>query len=216
VKCARVWNRRELRRKRSLRPKAATPSRWRAPGSIAGGLREYGAGDLAWASSPRPHALADLKPVRDLHPLVARLGSAGCGCCADRRTANGEAGIGPLLGQDLCTSGQTGHRPDRRKRLIDDTVLMLTRSCAKAASAVRRTPRYQIEDSRKSVPMRVSVVANGHSVLTGSACPNSVMEREGGNVLVTITIQLEEKVPARLVKDRFENPNLVDSPDFWK
>ena len=37
----------------------------------------YGAGDLAWASSPRPHALADLKPVRDLHPLVARLGSAG-------------------------------------------------------------------------------------------------------------------------------------------
>jgi hypothetical protein len=62
----------------------------------------------------------------------------------------------------------------------------------------------------------VSVVADRDSVFTGSACPNAVVEREGGKVLVRITIQLEEKVPARLVKDRFENPNLIDGPEFWE
>jgi hypothetical protein len=58
-----------------------------------------GAGDFAWGVLPCPHAaaaLSDLKPVRDLNELVARPGGADCGRSADRRIANGTAGIVPL------------------------------------------------------------------------------------------------------------------------
>ena len=45
-----------LGRERSLRPKAAISSRWRAPGSIGGASEGMGAGDFVWATFPRPHA----------------------------------------------------------------------------------------------------------------------------------------------------------------
>ena len=55
----------------------------------------------------------------------------------------------------------------------------------------KRTLQYQIENIRIRGPYEDSVVADRHSVFTGSACPNSVVERKGSKVLVIVTVQLE-------------------------